>query len=99
MRVPDEVGLDAASTVTLGSIALQGVRRAAPALGESIGVIGLGVLGQLTVQLLRAAGCRVLATDLDPSRVALAVAHSAEDASGDFASGRARSPAASAPMP
>ena len=85
VRVPDEVGLDAASTVTLGSIALQGVRRAAPALGESIGVIGLGVLGQLTVQLLRAAGCRVLATDLDPSRVALAVAHGAEDASGDFA--------------
>ena len=85
VRVPDEVGLDAASTVTLGSIALQGVRRAAPALGESIGVIGLGVLGQLTVQLLRAAGCRVLATDLDPARVDLAVAHGAEDASGDFA--------------
>ncbi|MGZ4334469.1 MAG: bi-domain-containing oxidoreductase [Gaiellaceae bacterium] len=85
VRVPDEVGLDAASTVTLGSIALQGVRRAAPALGESVGVIGLGVLGQLTVQLLRAAGCRVLVTDLDPARVALAVAHGAEDASGDFA--------------
>ena len=85
VRVPDEVGLDAASTVTLGSIALQGVRRADPALGESVGVIGLGVLGQLTVQLLRAAGCRVLVTDLDPARVALAVAHGAEDASGDFA--------------
>jgi predicted dehydrogenase/threonine dehydrogenase-like Zn-dependent dehydrogenase len=85
VRVPDEVGLDAASVVTLGSIALQGVRRAEPALGENIGVIGLGVLGQLTVQLLRAAGCRVLATDLDPARVALAVAHGAEDASRDFA--------------
>jgi predicted dehydrogenase/threonine dehydrogenase-like Zn-dependent dehydrogenase len=85
VRVPDELGLDDASTVTLGAIALQGVRRAAPELGETVGVIGLGVLGQLTVQLLRAAGCRVLATDLDPSRVAVAVAHGADDASGDFA--------------
>jgi predicted dehydrogenase/threonine dehydrogenase-like Zn-dependent dehydrogenase len=85
VRTPDGVELDAASTVTLGAIALQGVRRAAPALGDAVGVIGLGVLGQLTVQLLRAAGCRVLATDLDPARVALAVAHGAEDASGDFA--------------
>ena len=82
---PTASTLDAASTVTLGAIALQGVRRAAPALGEAVGVIGLGILGQLTVQLLRAAGCRVLATDLDPGRVALAVAHGAEDASGDFA--------------
>jgi predicted dehydrogenase/threonine dehydrogenase-like Zn-dependent dehydrogenase len=85
VRVPDELGLDDASTVTLGAIALQGVRRAAPQLGETVGVIGLGILGQLTVQLLRAAGCRVLATDLDPSRVAVAVAHGADDASGDFA--------------
>jgi predicted dehydrogenase/NADPH:quinone reductase-like Zn-dependent oxidoreductase len=84
VRVPEEVGLDAASTVTLGAIAMQGVRRAAPTLGESIGVIGLGIIGQLTVQLLRASGCRVLVVDLDPERVALAVAHGAEDASGDF---------------
>jgi len=85
VRVPDEVGLDAASTVTLGAIAMQGVRRAAPSLGDAVGVIGLGILGQLTVQLLRAAGCRVLATDLDAERVALAVEHGAEDASADFA--------------
>ena len=85
VRVPAEVGLDAASTVTLGAIAMQGVRRAEPSLGDAVGVIGLGILGQLTVQLLRAAGCRVLVTDLDPERVALAVAHGAEDASGDFA--------------
>ena len=84
VRVPDGVGLDAASTVTLGAIAMQGVRRAAPTLGESVGVIGLGILGQITVQLLRAAGCRVLVTDLDPERIAPAVAHGAEDASGDF---------------
>jgi predicted dehydrogenase/threonine dehydrogenase-like Zn-dependent dehydrogenase len=85
VRVPEAVDLDAASTVTLGAIAMQGVRRAEPALGDTVGVIGLGILGQLTVQLLRAAGCRVLATDLDPDRVALAVAHGAEDASRDFA--------------
>lgn len=84
-RVPDEVSLEDASTVTLGAIALQGVRRAAPSLGEAVGVIGLGILGQLTVQLLRAAGCRALVTDLDPERVAQAVAHGGEDASGDFA--------------
>lgn len=85
VRVPEDVSLDDASTVTLGAIALQGIRRAAPTLGESVGVIGLGILGQLTVQMLRANGCRVLATDLDAERVAQAVAHGAEDATGDFA--------------
>jgi predicted dehydrogenase/threonine dehydrogenase-like Zn-dependent dehydrogenase len=74
VRVPDELALDVASTVTLGAIALQGVRRAAPTLGETIGVIGLGIIGQLTAQLLRADGCRVVGTDVDPSRVSAAVA-------------------------
>jgi predicted dehydrogenase/threonine dehydrogenase-like Zn-dependent dehydrogenase len=85
VRVPDGLALADAATVTLGAIALQGVRRAAPTLGEAVGVIGLGILGQLTVQLLRANGCRALVTDLDPARVAQAVAHGGEDASGDFA--------------
>jgi predicted dehydrogenase/threonine dehydrogenase-like Zn-dependent dehydrogenase len=67
--IPADVGFEAASTVTLGAIALQGVRRAQPTLGESFVVIGLGSLGQLTVQLLRANGCRVIGTDLDPRRV------------------------------
>jgi predicted dehydrogenase len=84
VRVPDAVPLDEAATVTLGAIALQGVRRADPKLGEIVGVIGLGILGQLTVQLLRANGCRVLVTDPDTERVALAVAHGAEDVTGDF---------------
>jgi predicted dehydrogenase/threonine dehydrogenase-like Zn-dependent dehydrogenase len=84
VRAPDGVSLADASTVTLGAIALQGVRRAQPTLGETVGVIGLGILGQLTVQLLRANGCRALVTDLDPERVAQAVAHGGEDASGDF---------------
>jgi predicted dehydrogenase/threonine dehydrogenase-like Zn-dependent dehydrogenase len=70
--VPDGVELAAASTVTLGAIALQGVRRAQPTLGETFVVIGLGILGQLTVQLLRANGCRVIGSDLDPRRIAVA---------------------------
>lgn len=68
VRVPDGLPLDDASTVTLGAIAMQGVRRAEPTLGETIAVIGLGVLGQLTVQLLRAQGARVIGSDLDPVR-------------------------------
>jgi predicted dehydrogenase/threonine dehydrogenase-like Zn-dependent dehydrogenase len=71
-RVPQELGLDAASTVTLGAIALQGVRRAEPTLGETVVVIGLGILGQLTAQLLHAAGCHVVGADVDPARVQLA---------------------------
>jgi polar amino acid transport system substrate-binding protein len=62
---------DAAFT-TLGAIALQGVRLAEPQLGENVAVIGLGLLGQITVQLLLSAGCRVLAIDLDPERVEIA---------------------------
>lgn len=67
--VPDGLGFADASTVTLGAIALQGVRRAAPTLGETFVVVGLGILGQLTAQLLRANGCRVIGTDPDGARV------------------------------
>lgn len=70
--VPENVGFDAASTVALGAIALQGVRRAVPTLGETFVVIGLGILGQLTVQLLRANGCRVIGVDLDRARISIA---------------------------
>jgi predicted dehydrogenase len=69
-KVPDRVSLEDASTATLGAIALQGVRRTAPALGETVGVIGLGIIGQLTVQLLHASGARVVGVDVDPSRIA-----------------------------
>jgi predicted dehydrogenase/threonine dehydrogenase-like Zn-dependent dehydrogenase len=87
--VPDSLGLAEASTVTLGAIALQGVRRAAPTIGETFVVIGLGILGQLTAQILRAAGCRVIGTDLDPTRVRLATGLGmdmalAADGSGDI---------------
>ncbi|KAF0100129.1 MAG: oxidoreductase [bacterium] len=73
--IPENVGFDEASSVALGAIALQGVRRAQPTLGETFVVIGLGILGQLTVQLLRANGCRVIGVDLDRSRIALAARH------------------------
>jgi predicted dehydrogenase/threonine dehydrogenase-like Zn-dependent dehydrogenase len=72
VHIPDGLDTASASTVTLGAIALQGVRRAKPTLGETFVVVGLGVLGQLTVQLLKANGCRVIGTDLDKERITLA---------------------------
>jgi predicted dehydrogenase/threonine dehydrogenase-like Zn-dependent dehydrogenase len=71
-RVPEGVPDDAAAFTVLGAIALQGVRLAAPTLGESFVVTGLGLIGLLTVQLLQANGCRVLGIDPDASRTALA---------------------------
>ena len=73
VRTPDKLDDKEASTVTLGSIALQGVRRAQPTLGEVFVVIGLGVLGQLAAQLLRANGCRVIGIDIDQVRIDVAV--------------------------
>ena len=73
VHLPEEVSFEAGAFGTLGAIALQGVRLAAPTLGESIVVIGLGLVGQLTVQLLKANGCRVFGLDLDPGRVSLAL--------------------------
>lgn len=70
--VPAHLGLDVASTVTLGAIAMQGVRRANPTLGETFVVVGLGVLGQITAQILAANGCTVIGTDLDPRRIGIA---------------------------
>jgi len=69
VKVPDGVDFDLSSTVALGSIALQGVRRADVKLGEYVAVIGLGILGQITVQLLKANGCRVIGMDLDERRI------------------------------
>jgi len=67
--VPAGCELAHAASATVGAIAMQGVRRAAPQLGERVAVIGLGLIGQITVQLLKAAGCRVIGLDLDPARV------------------------------
>jgi predicted dehydrogenase/threonine dehydrogenase-like Zn-dependent dehydrogenase len=71
-RIPAAVSDDAAAFTVMGAIALQGVRLAAPTLGESFVVTGLGLIGLLAVQLLRANGCRVLGIDPDPARTALA---------------------------
>ncbi|MFN0109926.1 MAG: bi-domain-containing oxidoreductase [Blastocatellia bacterium] len=73
VKIPDGVSFDEAAFVTLGAIALQGVRTAEVKLGDAVAVIGLGLLGQLTVQILKAAGCRVIGIDLEASKVALAV--------------------------
>src|SRR5690606_8233061 len=78
VRIPEEVSFDEAAFVTLGAIALQGVRTAEVKLGEAVAVIGLGLLGQLTVQMLKAAGCRVIGIDIERSRVEMARAHGAD---------------------
>ena len=67
--VPDGVDLKDAAFSTLGSIAMQGLRVADPTIGELAVVVGLGIIGQVSVQLLRANGCRVLGVDLNPDRV------------------------------
>lgn len=71
IKLPENVDYDSAAFVTLGAIALQGIRLAETKLGEVVGVIGLGLLGQLTVQMLKAAGCIVIGMDIQPSRAEL----------------------------
>ena len=77
-RVPDGVPLEKAAFATIGAIALQGLRVAAPSLGEVAVVIGLGLIGQIALQLLRANGCRVLGIDLDETRIKQALDQGAE---------------------
>lgn len=77
-RVPDNVSDEAASFTVLAAIGLQGIRLAQPTLGECVVVTGLGLIGLLTVQMLRAQGCRVLGVDFDPSRLELARKFGAE---------------------
>lgn len=83
VRIPAGVCDEAASFVTLGAIALQGVRVANPTLGERVVVMGLGLIGQLTVQLLKANGCRVLGFDPNPGRAKLALEMGADVAVSD----------------
>jgi predicted dehydrogenase/threonine dehydrogenase-like Zn-dependent dehydrogenase len=73
VRIPDGVGLDAASLTTIGAIAVQGVRQANVTFGETVAVIGAGLVGVLAIQILRAAGCRVVAIDISGDRAATAV--------------------------
>lgn len=73
-KVPAGCDMKVAASATVGTIALQGVRRANATLGETICVVGLGLLGQITAQLLQASGCTVIGMDLDPKRVSRAKA-------------------------
>ena len=76
--IPDNVDDESAAFTVLGAIALQGVRLSEPTLGECFVVMGLGLVGLLTVQILKANGCRVLAVDMDPIRCAKAKEYGAE---------------------
>ncbi|OAA94197.1 bi-domain-containing oxidoreductase [Clostridium coskatii] len=72
MRVPDKLNMDLAATVTVGGIAMQGVRRADLRLGETAAVIGMGIMGQLSVQMLKTSGCKVIGIDIDDRRLSIA---------------------------
>ncbi|HZM22487.1 MAG TPA: bi-domain-containing oxidoreductase [Anaerolineales bacterium] len=71
--LPKKVDFESAAFTTLGAIAMHGFRLAEPQIGESVAVIGLGLLGLLTAQIAAAAGCNVLGIDIDPARVDLAL--------------------------
>jgi len=71
-KMPDNVTFEDAAFTTLGTIALQGVRQAEVSLGDSVAVIGLGLVGLITIQLLKANGCRVIGLDINESNFQLA---------------------------
>jgi predicted dehydrogenase/threonine dehydrogenase-like Zn-dependent dehydrogenase len=75
-----EVSFEEAAFGTVGAICLHGLRTAKVSLGDRVAVIGLGLLGQVTVQLLKAAGCRIFGVDLLPQRARLAMASGTEAA-------------------
>jgi predicted dehydrogenase/threonine dehydrogenase-like Zn-dependent dehydrogenase len=77
-KVPEAVSDEEAAFTVLGAIALQGIRLVQPTLGETVVVTGLGLIGLMTVQLLRAHGCRVLGLDFDPVKLELARQFGAE---------------------
>lgn len=77
-KIPDQVSDEAAAFVVVASIGLQGIRLAEPTLGECFVVTGAGLIGLLTIQMLRANGCRVLAIDFDQSKLELAKQFGAE---------------------
>ena len=81
VRIPDGVGLREAAFTTVGSIAMHGVRNAHVTVGENVAVIGLGLIGLLTIQILKAAGCRAIGIDIDREKLALAASLGADAAS------------------
>jgi predicted dehydrogenase/threonine dehydrogenase-like Zn-dependent dehydrogenase len=90
-RLPEDVSFEEGAFGTLGAIALQGVRRCAPSLGDRVVVLGLGLLGQLTAQLLRASGAVAIGADIRKERVerarSLGLAHGFSVRERDFVDG------------
>ena len=95
-HLPDTVDFESGAFTTLGAIALQGFRLAQPQVGERVAIVGLGLLGLLSVAIAKAAGCIVFGVDLDARRVELAqklgafavTRDGAEDAGRSFSQGR-----------
>jgi predicted dehydrogenase len=77
-RIPDGVTFEQAAYTSVAAIGLQGVRLARVTLGERVLVIGLGLIGQICVALLKAQGCRVFGVDVDPAKLELAKAFGAD---------------------
>ena len=71
-KIPERVSYESASFTIIGAIGLQGIRLLNPTFGETIVVIGLGLIGMITCQLLKANGCKVIGFDLDPDKIKLA---------------------------
>ena len=78
VKIPESVDFESAAFTTLGAIAMQGFRLAQPQVGETIAVIGLGLLGLLSIQIARAAGCRVLGIDVNQKRIELSRSYGIE---------------------
>ena len=88
VKVPEKASLESACYTTVGAIAMQGIRQADARLGESVAVIGLGLVGQITVQILKAAGCMVVGIDIDPRACELAKKSGADLVASDAAAAR-----------
>jgi predicted dehydrogenase/threonine dehydrogenase-like Zn-dependent dehydrogenase len=71
-KVPSNISLEEATFTTIGTIALHGIRRSGVTIGDNVAVIGLGLIGLLTIQMLKAAGCNVIGLDINEKRVSLA---------------------------
>ena len=78
VKIPEGVDFESAAFVALGGIALEALRMARVSLGETVVVIGLGLLGQIAIQLLKAAGCHVIGMDINPQKAQMALQHGAE---------------------